>query len=108
VIALSCRRHDFAVMKALGMLRRQLRAITFWQVSTVTAVALVIGAPLGVAGGRWAWQLFASQAGVTAGTVTPLALLWMVPVTLAAANLIALRPARATARLSAAATLRSE
>ena len=52
VISARRRRHDFAVMKALGMLRRQLRAITFWQVSTVTAVALVIGAPLGVAGGR--------------------------------------------------------
>jgi hypothetical protein len=37
-----------------------------------------------------------------------LALLWMIPVTLVAANLIALRPARVTARLSAAATLRSE
>jgi hypothetical protein len=38
----------------------------------------------------------------------PLALLWMIPVTLVAANLIAFRPARVTARLSAAATLRSE
>jgi ABC-type antimicrobial peptide transport system permease subunit len=95
-------------MKALGMLRRQLKAIMSWQVSTVTAVALCIGAPLGVAGGRWAWQLFANQAGVTAGTVTPLALLWMIPVTLIAANLIALRSASVTARLSAAAALRSE
>ena len=62
------RRRDFALLKVLGMFRRDLSAVAFWQVATVTAVALVVGVPLGIAGGRWAWQLFANQAGLDPGT----------------------------------------
>jgi len=101
-------RRDFAILKVLGLARRQLGSITFWQVSTVSAMALLVGTPIGIAGGRWAWQLFASQSGLTSGAVTPLSLLWVVPVTLGAANLIALPAARRAARLRTATTLRSE
>ena len=45
------RRRDFAILKALGMLRRQVSAITAWQVSTLTGLALLAGLPLGVAAG---------------------------------------------------------
>jgi ABC-type lipoprotein release transport system permease subunit len=102
------RRRDFAILKVLGLARAQLRSVTFWQVSTVTLVALAIGTPLGVAGGHWAWQLFASQAGLSSAGVIPLPLLWMIPVTLLAANLIALPTARTASRLRTGATLRSE
>jgi hypothetical protein len=102
------RRHDFAMLKVLGMFRRDLRAVAFWQVATVTAAALAAGVPLGIAGGRWAWQLFANQAGLPAGAITPLPVLWMIPATLLAAALVALPPARSVARVPAAATLRSE
>ena len=76
------RRRDFALLKVLGMFRRDLSAVAFWQVATVTAVALVVGVPLGIAGGRWAWQLFANQAGLAPGAITPLPVLWMIPATL--------------------------
>jgi len=102
------RRRDFALLKVLGMFRRELSAVAFWQVATVTAVALVVGVPLGIAGGRWAWQLFASQAGLPADAITPLPVLWMIPATLLVAALVALPPARSVARVPAAATLRSE
>jgi ABC-type antimicrobial peptide transport system permease subunit len=102
------RRRDFAMLKVLGMARAQLSAVAFWQVATVTAVALAIGVPLGIAGGRWAWQLFANQAGLDPGAITPLSVLWMIPVTFALAALVALPPARLVARVPAAATLRSE
>ena len=102
------RRRDFALLKVLGMFRRDLSAVAFWQVATVTAVALVVGVPLGIAGGRWAWQLFANQAGLDPGTVTPLLVLWMIPATLLVAALVALPPARSVARVPAAAILRSE
>ena len=102
------RRRDFALLKVLGMFRRDLSAVAFWQVATVTAVALVVGVPLGIAGGRWAWQLFANQAGLDPGTITPLPVLWMIPATLLVAALIALSPARSVARVPAAAILRSE
>jgi ABC-type antimicrobial peptide transport system permease subunit len=102
------RRRDFALLKVLGMFRRELSAVAFWQVATVTAVALVVGVPLGIAGGRWAWQLFANQAGLPTDAITPLPVLWMIPATLLVAALIALPPARSVARVPAAATLRSE
>lgn len=102
------RRRDFAVLKVLGMFRRDLSAVGFWQVATVTVVALAVGVPLGIAGGRWAWQLFAGQAGLPGGAITPLPVLWMIPATLLAAALVALPPARSVARVPAAATLRSE
>jgi hypothetical protein len=102
------RRRDFALLKVLGMFRRDLSAVAFWQVATVTAVALVVGVPLGIAGGRWAWQLFASQAGLPTDAITPLSVLWMIPATLLVAALVALPPARSVARVPAAATLRSE
>ena len=102
------RRRDYAVLKVLGLRRAQLRAVALWQASAVTAAALVIGIPLGVAAGRWAWQLFASQAGLSGGAVTPLPVLWLIPAALAAAALVALPAARSVARIAAATTLRSE
>jgi putative ABC transport system permease protein len=102
------RRRDFALLKVLGMFRRDLSAVALWQVATVTAVALVVGVPLGIAGGRWAWQLFADQAGLPTDAITPPAVLWMIPATLLVAALVALPPARSVARVPAAATLRSE
>jgi ABC-type antimicrobial peptide transport system permease subunit len=102
------RRRDFALLKVLGMFRRELSAVAFWQVATVTAVALAVGVPLGIAGGRWAWQLFANQAGLPPSAITSLPVLWMIPATLLVAALVALPPARSVARVPAAATLRSE
>jgi putative ABC transport system permease protein len=92
------RRRDFAMLKVLGMLRRDLSAVAFWQVATVTAVGLAVGVPLGIVGGRWAWQLFAGQAGLPGDAITPLPVLWMIPAP----------PARSVAGVAAAATLRSE
>ena len=52
------RRRDFAILKALGLLRRQVSSITAWQVSILTGLALLAGLPLGIAVGRWSWALF--------------------------------------------------
>ncbi|MGE5291549.1 MAG: ABC transporter permease, partial [Micromonosporaceae bacterium] len=49
VVSARRRRRDFAVLKALGLLRRQVRSITAWQVSTVTGLAVLAGLPPGVA-----------------------------------------------------------
>jgi hypothetical protein len=103
------RRRDFAILKALGLLRRQLGAITGWQVTTVTGLAALAGLPLGVAGGHWAWRLFAGGVGLPTGGTTPVpAVLLMIPAAILAANAIALWPGRRSARLSPAAVLRVE
>jgi putative ABC transport system permease protein len=103
------RRRDFAILKALGLLRRQVSAITAWQVSTLTGLALLAGLPLGVAAGRWSWALFARGLGIPAAAITPLwPVLLMVPAVIVTANAVAFWPGRATARLSPAEVLRAE
>jgi hypothetical protein len=103
------RRGEFAVLKTLGLLRRQLAAITAWQVTTLTAVALLVGLPLGVAVGHWAWALFANEVGLSTDAVTPVTLvLLMVPAAILAAVAVTLPAGRHSARLRPAAVLRSE
>jgi ABC-type antimicrobial peptide transport system permease subunit len=103
------RRGELALLKALGMTRRQLREIVAWQTTLTLVVAVVIGVPLGVAGGRWAWHAFAGSLGVVPVTVIPLAVL--VPgaaLLLLAGNLLTLAPATVAARTTPAAALRAE
>ena len=45
------RRRDLAILKSLGFARRQLRHAIAWQATTIAAIALLIGLPIGVAGG---------------------------------------------------------
>jgi FtsX-like permease family len=103
------RRHDLAILKSLGFLRRQVRHAVGWQATTIAATALLIGLPTGIAGGRWAWRLFAAQLGVLPEPAIPLtAILIAIPAALALANLIAAAPARAAARTRPATILRTE
>jgi predicted lysophospholipase L1 biosynthesis ABC-type transport system permease subunit len=103
------RRHDFAILRTLGLLRRQLTAVTAWQVTGLTGLALLLGLPAGVAAGHWAWGLFAGNAGISTGAITPVPLvLLMAPAAILAANAIALPSGRHCARLNPAAVLRSE
>ena len=86
-------RRDFAILKALGLFRRQVSSITAWQVSTLTGLALLAGLPLGVVAGRWSWALFAHDLGIPAGAITPLPLvLLMVPAVILIANTVAFWP----------------
>jgi hypothetical protein len=103
------RRRDFAILKALGLLRRQVSSITAWQVSILTGLALLAGLPLGVAAGRWTWALFAHDLGIPAGAITPVPLvLLMVPAVILIANTVAFWPGRTAARLKPAEILRAE
>jgi FtsX-like permease family len=109
VVSARQRRRDFAILKTLGMFRRQVSAITAWQVSTLTGLALLAGLPLGIAAGRWSWALFAHGLGIPAAANTPLRpVLLMVPAVILIANAVALWPGRATARPSPADVLRAE
>lgn len=103
------RRQDLAIYRALGFVRGQVSATVAWQATTLGAVALVAGVPLGIVAGRWVWLVFAGQLGVAPEVVVPaLPLLVAVPVTLLVANAVAAVPGRLAARVHPATALRTE
>jgi FtsX-like permease family len=108
-IAVRRRRHELAVLRALGMTRRQVRAVLATQASVLAVIGLVFGAPLGLALGRTIWRVVAN--GTPLAYHPPLAvwaLLLICPVALLTANLLAVWPGQRAARLSSAQILRAE
>ncbi len=103
------RYRDLALLKTLGLLRSQLLRVVFWEASTLAGAALLVGLPLGVLAGRWAWVIFARSAGVAPQADVPVPLVLLaIPATLLLANLIAAGPGWTAARVPAATVLRSE
>jgi len=103
------RRHELALLKALGMTRGEVRAIITWQTTLTLLIALAVGVPLGIATGRWAWRGFAASLGVVPVAVIPALLLAAGGAALiAAGNLLALRPATIAASTPPAMMLRTE
>jgi ABC-type lipoprotein release transport system permease subunit len=103
------RRRDLAMLKTLGFVRGQVRSTVAWQATTLVAVALLIGLPLGIAAGRTVWILFADDLGVVSAPRFPvLAVALMVPLAVLVANIVAAVPAWVAARTRPAFVLRSE
>jgi predicted lysophospholipase L1 biosynthesis ABC-type transport system permease subunit len=103
------RRRDLAVCAALGMQRRQLASAVVVQALLVVGVAVLVGVPLGLAGGRVAWSGFAADLGVIETLRLPLftvALAVLVVVVVSVA--VAAVPAVAAAQMRPAAVLRDE
>jgi hypothetical protein len=108
-VTVSRRRRDSGLLKALGLVRRQVAAVVFWQAATVASVGIVAGVPLGLVAGRAVWRVFALDAGVVAVPVLPG---WLIAALAAgflfAALAIAIIPAAAAARSPAGQVLRTE
>jgi hypothetical protein len=103
------RRADLALLKTLGLTRRQLAATVAWQSTVAVAAGALVGVPLGIALGRYLWDLFARQISVVPEPSVPVLVVLLVVVgALIAANLVAAFPGRAAARVPAAALLRAE
>jgi len=103
------RRRDLAVLKTLGLVRSQVLRVVSWEASALAAAALLVGLPLGILAGRWAWAIFAGSAGVSGVPDVPVPLVLLaIPVTLVLANLIAAGPGWDAARVRPAAILRTE
>ena len=93
------RRRDLAVLRALGFSRGQTLRTIAWQSMIYAVGALVIGSPLGVVLGRFAWHIYAANLGVVPEAVTPwLAWAAVVAATLALAGILAIAPAYRVAR----------
>jgi ABC-type lipoprotein release transport system permease subunit len=109
VVSVARRRTEGGLLMALGMVRRQLAAIVFWQATTVAVIAIAAGIPLGIAAGRAIWRAFAISLGVVP---VPVVQTWLI-VTLAAgallaANALAAVPAMSAARSRPGPLLRTE
>jgi hypothetical protein len=103
------RRKDLALLKTLGFTRRQLAATVAWQSTAAVAVGTVIGVPLGIALGRFLWDLFAAQISVVPQPTVPgLTVIVICAAGLVIANLVAAIPGRVAGRTPAAALLRAE
>ena len=103
------RRRDLAVLKTLGMDRSQIVRAVAWQATALAAAALLVGIPVGLLVGRWAFTLFAGSLGVAPdATISLLIVLATIPSVLVLANLIAAVPGRAAARIRPALILRGE
>jgi hypothetical protein len=103
------RRRDFAVLRALGFTRWQVRGAVSWQASALIVAALCLGIPAGILCGRVAWRIFAAQLGILPTVVVPLvALAVLIPAGLALAVAVAAVPGESAARARPADILRSE
>ncbi len=108
-IAVNRRRHELAVMRALGMTRLQTRMVVATQASVLAVIGLVFGVPLGVALGRSLWHVVA---GFTPVAYNPPLAVWALlligPIALLAANTLAAWPEQQAARLRTGQVLRTE
>jgi hypothetical protein len=103
------RRRDLAILKTLGFVRRQVGTAVAWQSSTLAAISLLLGIPVGVVAGRWAWRLFTDQLGVVPSPVVPMAaLILLIPATVLLAVAASVIPGRIAARMKPANVLRTE
>ena len=103
------RRTDLALLKALGFTKRQLAGAIAWQASVAVGIGCIVGIPLGIALGRFLWDLFVHQiSAVPDPTVPAVSIVLIAVAALVLANVVAAVPGRIAARTPTAQLLRSE
>jgi ABC-type lipoprotein release transport system permease subunit len=103
------RRHDIAVLRAIGLRPRQSAAVIFWQSVTVAMIGLGVGIPVGIVVGRLSWRWVADSTPLLyVAPIAALAIALAIPAALALANLLAAVPARRAALVRPAEVLRTE
>jgi ABC-type lipoprotein release transport system permease subunit len=103
------RSRDLAVLRAVGMTRRQCRQVVVVQGTVLAVVGLVFGVPLGLAVGRTVWRALAAHTPFQYATpVAVWTLILVAPCALLIANLLAAWPGHQAARLRVAQILRTE
>jgi hypothetical protein len=101
------RARDFALLRTLGFVRRQVVSVVIWQAGVCVAAGTLIGLPLGVAAGRFLWSRFAGQLYVVPHPAVPAGTIAAVGLgALLAAVLTAVGPGWLVTRAPAAQVLR--
>lgn len=103
------RRHDVAMLRALGMRPRDTAAIVFVQASVIALIGLAIGLPAGIASGRAIWRSVASNTPIEVIVPGDWAMVGLTALAaVATATVLAIWPSRRLATLRLASELRSE
>jgi hypothetical protein len=103
------RRHDLAVLRAVGVTRWQNRATVLIQAALLALIGLTFGVPLGFALGRTLWRSVADNTPLDyVPPVAVWALVLIAPVALLAAALLAAWPSHRAASMRVAHVLRTE
>jgi predicted lysophospholipase L1 biosynthesis ABC-type transport system permease subunit len=109
IVSVRRRSRDFAILESIGLTRRQRSVVVIASSATLAFATAVIGIPLGIATGRWAWHTTAHALGVPAPPVLDLASIALAVLGLfAVAIVVALVPAAIARRAHAAGALRAE
>ncbi len=109
VISSRTRRHECAVLRAIGLGPRASRSIMYWQATAIAVVGLVVGLPLGTVVGRWVWHEVTVRVPLVYIAPFTLAVVALaIPVTLALANVVAIWPASRISSSHPAEALRTE
>jgi hypothetical protein len=109
ITAVRRRRHDFAVLGALGASRRWVSGVVQWQATFTTLLVLAIAIPAGIVVGITIFRPFVDRIGAARDIAVPVA--WLGAtflVLLLLANLATAVPARRARRVSAAELLVEE
>jgi predicted lysophospholipase L1 biosynthesis ABC-type transport system permease subunit len=101
-------RRELAVLKALGLGRTQTSGAVVLQSVTIAAWAMIVGVPIGLIVGRWAWTAAASTIGVVERVSYPTGVLLAIVAVLAAAAATGLPSAARARRVPVAEALRTE
>lgn len=107
VVTVRYRRRDLALLQVFGFERAQLAGSIIWQACIFATVGIVVGTPLGLVIGRFAWQHIAGALGVATDPAIPIrAIVLTTCGVFAVAVVAALSPAALAARLRPAEVLR--
>jgi ABC-type antimicrobial peptide transport system permease subunit len=106
-VSVTRRRRQFALLKVLGFVRRQVRSVMCWQAATIAVIGVAFGVPLGLLVGKIVWKDFAVGLGAVPLAVVPaVSITVLAAVIIGGAILLALVPANLAARISPAEALR--
>ena len=107
----STRRHrtEFATLRSLGFLRRQVAWAVVVFVLTIVGVATLVGVPVGIVAGRLAWSAAVDDVGIVVTSSVPMAVVALAAAVAAGAGLVlAAGPAWRAARRAPVEMLRVE
>jgi putative ABC transport system permease protein len=109
VVTVRFRRRDLALLQVFGFIRAQLAGSVICQACIFAAVGIIVGTPLGLIIGRFAWQRLAGALGVATDPAVPVTgILLTACGVVAVAVVAALVPAAGAARLRPAEILHQD